>query len=639
MNTAKRAISIVVVLLFLGSALTPFLATENPAAELRILEPTPVLAATDLVVTNETFNYVNPPTDYGFNDDDFIFFVRNHTHIVAQANVSLYNATDLTLYDSELTIGGDGSAVFYNVPQGTYIWNVTWSQDPSVHEDGMLVSDGPEVFTSYELGNLDWENNDDDFNATVTDIDGNPAEGLNFTVYSRDTNTTWDEVLVDGNGTATFMNITEGNYTYYVTVMQGSYTGTVVDQGDFVSDGTLKLVHQTIGPISGDPDYYDLEVFTYYETSLDPIAGAQVNVTYYNGTLIESQDTPSNGTAMFLDLPVDFINWTVRYAGLPIGLGNYSYNLTVVSADIRDPVLTSPGDQEFLFDTENITVTWQLYDEHPSGIEVFIDQVRNTTLAWTNSTFEYTFNVTGTAIGVYEIKLVASDQNGNIAEDIIELRIYEDVFPVIEGPDDIDFFYTETGHALRWNVTDDNLNKYNVSLDGELVYEGELDPEAPFVEIGLGILEIGVHVYTFMANDTSGNAAFDNVTVTVKTDNTAPVFSYVPSTVYYVRGASSVMRNWTAHDDFMLSYNITVDGFLVEESDWTSETIEFDFAGLSEGAHFVVLTVYDLGGNSARASVMVVVTPPTIITYGLFIAAVAGCALLIVFAVWYFRYR
>jgi hypothetical protein len=462
---------------------------------------------------------------------------------------------------------------------------------------------------------------------------------LNFTIYSRDSNSTWDEVLVDENGIANFTNIPEGNYTYYVTVMLGSYAGTVIDQSDFVSDGTLKLVHQTIGPISGDPDFYDLEVFTYYETSIGPLPGAQVNVTYYNGTLIESQTTPSNGTVIILDLPAAFVNWTVRYAGQPIGVGNYSFNLTVVSADVRDPVITTPGDQEFLFESENITITWSLFDEHPSGIEVFIDEVSNTTVSWTNSSYDYAFNVTGTAIGVYEVKLVATDQNGNTAEDIIELTIFEDVFPVVEGPDDVEFFFTESGHSLRWNVTDDNMNKYNISLDGEMVSEGDLDPESPFVEIGLGGLDIGVHVYSFMANDTSGNAAFDNVTVTIRTDNIAPVFTFVPSTVYYERGAESVIRNWTVSDDFKVSYNITVDGFAVEESEWASETIEFEFAGLSEGTHWVVLTVYDLGDNSARASVMVEVSAPTVVRYGLFIASVVAGAIVIGIVIWYLRNR
>ncbi len=609
------------------------MAKPHVTVEIINTEQVHTLASTNLIVTNETFN-----NDAEFNDDDFVFHVRNYTHIVAGATVTLINTTDSSVYASKITVG-DGSAVFYNVPQGLYIWNVTWSEAPDVFKSGVLRSDGPEAFVDFQIGNLDLQNDDDDIVATVTDIDGDPGEGLNFTVYNRDTNTTFSEVVLPANGTATIDDIPVGNYTYFVTVMSGTYAGTVLVESNFTSDGTKKLVHQSIGPFVGDPDYYDLEVFTYYETTLDPVSGALVNVTYYNGTEIKSKTTGSNGTVQFMDLPVAFINWTVTF-GSDV-LGTYSYNLTTSSTDIRDPVITSPGDQEFLYDNHNMTITWTVYDEHPFKVEVYIDGTLNTTKMWNASlhTFEYTFNMTTSAISVYEVRLVAYDLNSNTAEDTISVRIYETVAPTIDGPDDIEYYFTETGNSLQWNASDDFLNMYEIYRDGDSIRNGTFDPENPFVSINVDDLPIGVHNYTLKVNDTSGNTAYDTVFVTVKLDDVAPVITYEPGDIYYDRGTVDIVRNWTATDRFKDVYNITVDGFVVVQQDWTSETIEFDFSGLSDGIHYVTLRVYDQGGNYAKSTVLVHVSLPTSFKIVLIFGSIAVLVTAVSFVFWHLKKR
>jgi len=631
MTFAKRSVALFIVLLVFASPAIPAGSQIPEDVGVVLTGATSVVAGTNLVVTNQTINY-----NLQFNDDDFLFYVYNGTLPIAGANVTLYNATTLLKYSSLSTVG-DGSAVFYNVPQSLYFWNVTWFLAPTLFKTGIMRSNGPEAFATVRIGNLDWMNNDDDLNATVVDIQNNPAAGLNFSIHYRTNNSIWSQVVLGTSGIAYFSDIPKGNYTWKVSVMTGTYAGTVLLQNNFVSNGTAILVHQTVGPLIPDAQYYGLEVFTYYETSLYPISGALVNVTYKNGTEFDHATTPTNGTVRFLQLPVAFMNWTVTLNATV--LATFFYNLTTVSTDIRDPVIVSPGDQDFLQGTENITINWTVSDEHPQEIKLYLNGAVNKTVTWATSPYNFTYNATKFGLGHYTMRLVAKDKNNNQAEDTIVVRIYENVTPVVYGPEDLEYYFAQTGHSLRWNVTDEHMDKYVIRRNDTSVASGSLNPDSPFVIISVDGLTIGTYVYSFMANDTSGNQATDNVTVRVKRDDVAPVISYAPANVYYVRGDLSIVRNWTATDDFKSGYTITVDGFVVLDAPWVSEQISFDFSGLSEGQHWAVLTVKDLGNNIASSAVMVVVTPPLISIVALAVGSVVGAVVIIGLVVWFVKYR
>ncbi|MBS3794192.1 MAG: hypothetical protein KGY80_04805 [Candidatus Thorarchaeota archaeon] len=598
------------------------------------------VSATDLLVLNETWD------DMDFDDDDLVFHVYNHSTAfpIADANVSLYNTTDMTLYQSKAT-DGLGEARFEDIPIGDYTWNVTLENaqgdyDPTAYETGVFHSDGPEAITNVEIGNLDWDNDDDDLNATIHAKNGDPAEGLNFTVYNRDASTVYNETTVDADGVVYIEDIPEANYTWYLTVASGDYDGYVLNQENFTADGTTIMINQHIGPVAGNPDYYDLDIFIYYENTLTPIEGALVNVTYKNGTVIEARLTGANGTLVFEDLPVAFINWTITLSGEHLGLSPYSYNLTQVSADIRTPELNSPGDQEFLVGTPNMTLTWHLEDEYPLNISLYVDGSLEDNETWNSSSYDYTFNMTGYELGTYDVTIEALDQNQNLASDSVSVLVYENISPVVEGPNEtIEFYYTETGYSITWDVTDEHMDGYRILRNGTTVKSGTLNPDRPRVTIPLDGLGIGLYEYSLIANDTSGNTGMDNVTVNVKRDDIAPTVVYAPPEIHYFRGKLNLVRNWTVTDNFKSNYSIEVNGFITESGAWESETIEFDFGGLSDGVHWVVLIVEDLGGNTVRSSVKVVVSPPLVETYLLGAGVIGGITLIAAVIIWYVRYR
>ncbi|MHA1771024.1 MAG: MSCRAMM family protein, partial [Candidatus Thorarchaeota archaeon] len=620
MRRLQGAVAFLILTLVIAGSMSSMHLNPN---KIIVTQTKAIPAATDLRVDVRVFNYQEE-----FNDDDFEFRVWNYTYEVQGANVTLWNSTDGTKYDSKVT-DGTGYAIFYNLPNGTYKWNVTWSAAPGIVKDGQIVSNGPEVTVNWQVGNLDHDNDDDDLNATVLDVTGKPAEGLNFSVHFRDNNSIYTQLILGSSGVADITDIPDGNYTWKVTVVSGPYAGEVLKEANFTADGTLIIAHQLVGLLAGDMDFYDLEVFVAYETSDDPVAGATINLMFKNGTAIDSKVTENNGTVLFVDLPVAFVNWTITFGGNPIGDGMYSRNLTAQAYDVRSPVITSPGDQEFLIGPANLTITWHVYDEYPKEIRVYRNDNMVEQDTWTNSSFDYMLNVSEYDLGTYTIRLEAEDQNQHISEDTITLRIFENVTPVISHPDDVTFYYTESGNQIQWNVTDEHINKYTITRNGDQVASGTINPENPVITVSLNDLDIGVYTYLISVNDTSGNTANDSVIVTVKADDIAPTIVYAPKNFSCFIGDLGLRYNWTATDEFKDTYTITVDGLVVEKGDWTEENIWFDFGGLSQGQHVVTLTVTDLGGNTASSSVYVTVNPPLLVVFGTVIGGGATLVLLI----------
>jgi len=644
MSLARRTFALFLVLIVSAGALTPVL-MQNPVLIIAVTETPYEVAATSLQVEYEVFNNLD-----AYNDDDFTFLVYNTTpsQYIGNANVTLYFAGNSSFYKSLFTSPANGRAIFLNVPIGIFVYNVTLENalggyDPLLFATGLLESDGPDATADVVIGNVDWDNDDDDVTANVYDLFNDPAEGLNFTIVNQTSGSIVAEQTVPSNGSVSFWDLPLGDFIWKVIVPFGDYTGYAITQGDFSSNGTQRFADRRLGPLTGNAEYYDLEIDAYYETSLTPIVGVLVNVTYYNGTVIDVKTTPANGSVIFIDLPVAFVNVSITFGGIPIGAGDYWYNLTTVSTDLRAPLVIGPEDVQVFLNATNVTLSWHLEDEYPDEIIVYFNGAESLTQNWNMTSYDFTFNVSEAVpefiIGHYEIVLEAFDENGNSMEDIVNFRVYENITPIIEGPDDVEFYFTETGFSLTWNVTDEFMSKYVLTRDGTEVASGSLDPEYPFFTYGLDNLAIGVYVFTFLVNDTSGNIATDDAMVIVNRDDVAPVISYTPPDLAYAQGAGSIIRNWTATDEFKSTYTIAVNGVAVVSNTWESNLIGFDFSGLSMGVHDVVLIVRDLGGNTASSTVTVTVSIAEAMYYLIGTTVIAIAAIVIGIVVWYFRYR
>ena len=137
-------------MIFLASAIIPIAFNNQPVTNVKLVETPYAPSATDYVVTVEVRNELQ-----AFNDDDFKFTVYNGSIPLSGAWVRLYNGS--TLFDDDFT-NGIGVVEFFNLPQGTYQWNVSDSADPYTNDaTGQIVSNGPEATVNIQFGNLDWQ--------------------------------------------------------------------------------------------------------------------------------------------------------------------------------------------------------------------------------------------------------------------------------------------------------------------------------------------------------------------------------------------------------------------------------------------------------------------------------------------------
>ena len=224
MSKTHKAFAFLFLVLFVASIATPVAFNENlvSVAALDIsFEP----AATNYVVDIRVYNNL-----LAFNDDDFEFRIWNSTIPLNNAWVRLYNTTT-GLLEVETQTDGNGYAWFSNLPQGIYNWNVSHDVDTlTPDKTGQIVSDGPEAIVEEVIvGNLDGENDDDDLNATIFDIEGNPAQNLNFSIHHTVNSSIWAQVEVT-DGRANFTDLPQGYYTWRVSVLYDiTYEGYVLD--------------------------------------------------------------------------------------------------------------------------------------------------------------------------------------------------------------------------------------------------------------------------------------------------------------------------------------------------------------------------------------------------------------------------
>jgi hypothetical protein len=193
MSKIHRAFAFLFLVLLVANVATPVAFNENIVSN-AIEDTSFELAATDYNVDVRVYNYQS-----AFNDDDFKFKVLNGSLPLNGALIRLYNVTTGLYAGYQDTTDGNGDAEINNLQQGTYLWNVTHSLDPlTPGETGLIVSDGPEAIVHVLFGNIDWENDEDDLNATITDIDGNPAQNLNFSIHRTSDNSIYAQVVVTG---------------------------------------------------------------------------------------------------------------------------------------------------------------------------------------------------------------------------------------------------------------------------------------------------------------------------------------------------------------------------------------------------------------------------------------------------------
>jgi hypothetical protein len=186
--------------------------------------------------------------------------------------------------------------------------------------------------------------------------------------------------------------------------------------------------------------------------------------------------------------------------------------------------------------------------------------------------------------------------------------------PAIDHPADVSYTHGDTGNSITWNPTDIVPDNFEIYRDDTLVDSGVWDGSA--ITVSVDGLSPGTYVYKCLAYNDLDIFGSDEVTVTVAADENDPTVNS-PEDLSYTAGQEGNTITWDVSDEHPVSYEITRDGVVVASGDWTSSmtSISIDVDGLEAGTYEFVLTVTDIGGNTASDTVVVTVAADMTMIY------------------------
>ncbi|MFX1605031.1 MAG: hypothetical protein ACFFDD_03925 [Promethearchaeota archaeon] len=116
------------------------------------------------------------------------------------------------------------------------------------------------------------------------------------------------------------------------------------------------------------------------------------------------------------------------------------------------------------------------------------------------------------------------DDNGGF---FYTYTVGDDIDPVLDAPNDVEFTVGETGYNIDWNPTDDNPASFEVFVDSVSTYTGFWNSSSEHIVIDLDGLAVETYNYTCVVYDDAGNSFADTVIVTV---NAGPTTTSEPTT-------------------------------------------------------------------------------------------------------------
>ncbi|MFW9914506.1 MAG: right-handed parallel beta-helix repeat-containing protein [Candidatus Thorarchaeota archaeon] len=161
--------------------------------------------------------------------------------------------------------------------------------------------------------------------------------------------------------------------------------------------------------------------------------------------------------------------------------------------------------------------------------------------------------------------------------------------------------------VLTWTLTDLNPDRYVIYRNGSHVANGTWTSGTP-IDLNVSGLLGGVHKYTFIANDSFGNARTHEVFVTV-TDTTAPTVTS-PAPVTYEAGTTGHNLTWVPADVHPGTYGVYRNGtpLTLVDNTWAPDTpIVLPIDNLAVGVYNYTLVLTDAFGNSHTDEVFVTV--------------------------------
>ena len=279
------------------------------------------------------------------------------------------------------------------------------------------------------------------------------------------------------------------------------------------------------------------------------------------------------------------------------------------------PVFEESNAVEIEAGTQGTNVTWTVEDLNPSRYEIH----RNNSLIreglWDSSPANITISLDGLGFGVWNYTVFVNDTLGNSETDMVWVTVVDTVLPVIQDPpSDSSFEYGSSDNEMMWVVSDEAPERYEILHNGPIEKAGLLNDTSEIIHFDMDHFSFGVHNLTIIIYDLGGHETADMVIVTVL-DTTGPTVSH-PSDMLFEEGVSGQSITWTGSDLLPAEYVIYENGSITCSRLWnsSSESITYNLIGLTEGTYNYTIVLADLGGNMVLDTVLVTVTPQSVVT-------------------------
>ncbi len=218
------------------------------------------------------------------------------------------------------------------------------------------------------------------------------------------------------------------------------------------------------------------------------------------------------------DLFVDWIFVRTLVADEP---SHGTWFSVIPQVDTTPPEIVEHSDITYEGADYPFNVTWIVSDENPSHYEIYFDEELVNSSTWDGSDIVYC--LFHTPPGFHNLTLVVYDDNSNSNSDYVLVHVTDTTDPVLNHPDDIEYYEGTTGHQIEWEASDYYPDTYRISRDSIVILDTSWTESWQIFAVVVDGLTVGTYLFTIWVADTSGNVATDTVRVTVlSTTTTTP---------------------------------------------------------------------------------------------------------------------
>ena len=328
------------------------------------------------------------------------------------------------------------------------------------------------------------------------------------------------------------------------------------------------------------------------------------NKLFFNGSLVTGVAIiNSNLYSRFiynvsgLEKGAYFFNFTITDA---FGNGAFSLATILVSVDTIPPIIHSLGDIIIELNPYK-TINWNVTDLFPGYHNITINGQITEAGGWFPDV-PIIYSLELLPVGTYTIKVDVIDYNNNTATNTMVLTIIDQTKPIIHGPSDLIYEFTEQSfYQILWQLRDFSFqSRYEIRFDGILVKEMNWTVTAT-ASLDLINLTLGIYSIIITAIDFSDNIESHEMTINIR-DTTIPSIQSLSNFTVEFGDNYLLKLNWNVTELLPNNYSLLINGQAVinEILREMSFKITYNFSVTTLGVFEFHIRVTDSTGNLAE---------------------------------------